>query len=208
MSLSGCWCAIEQTMNDAASPFPALSLSVVIQALRACVGRWGGRGLIGAALGLLLYRRLGEICRRMEGIEARFRTGRLWRLGARAERSGGTVVERAVRDRGERVWPLGFGWLVKAAAHEAAVFGVRLRIVLEQPEMVALLIAAPQAVRVLRPLCRMLAVEISLLRPGVEVVPPVVKVRVRKPRVPVDWGRIPLSRGVISWARREGGAKG
>ena len=38
--------------------------------------------------------------------------------------------------------------------------------------------------------------------PG-EVVP-VVKVRVRRPRAVVDWGRIPLPRGVLSAARRQG----
>ncbi len=74
--------------------------------------------------------------------------------------------------------------------------------------MVALLIAAPQAVRILRPLCRMLAIETSVLRPGVVVVERPVRVkRVRTPRPPVDLGRVPLPRGVISWARREGFAK-
>jgi hypothetical protein len=37
-----------------------------------------------------------------------------------------------------------------------------------------------------------------------EVVVPVVKVRVRTKRPPVDWGRIPLPRGVLSAARRQG----
>ncbi len=69
--------------------------------------------------------------------------------------------------------------------------------------MVALLTAAPQAVRVLRPLCRMLAIETQVLRPGVEVVRRVAVKRVRKPDVPVDWGRIPLPRGVLSAVRRE-----
>ena len=76
--------------------------------------------------------------------------------------------------------------------------------------MVELLVAAPQAARILRPLCRMLAVEEALLRPGVVVVEPVVVVvrkRVRRARIPIDWGRIPLPRGVLSWARREGFGK-
>jgi hypothetical protein len=79
--------------------------------------------------------------------------------------------------------------------------------------MVALLVAAPQAARILRPLCRMLAVETSLLRPGVDgaVVPDevveVVRVRVRKPRVAIDFGRIPLPRGVLAAARRQGFGK-
>jgi len=55
--------------------------------------------------------------------------------------------------------------------------------------------------------CRMLAIETSLLRPGVVEPEPVVRVRkprVRKPRVPIGWGRIPLPRGVLSAARRQG----
>jgi hypothetical protein len=100
---------------------------------------------------------------------------------------------------------------VKAASWQAAGFGLQVRAVLEQPEMVALLTASPQAARILRPLCRALAIETSLLRPGVAVVveekPARVK-RVRKPRPAVDMGRVPLPRGVISWARRERFAKG
>jgi hypothetical protein len=82
--------------------------------------------------------------------------------------------------------------------------------------MVALLVACPQAGRVLLPVCRMLAVETSLLRPGVAgavasvavvVAEEEVRKRVRKPRAPVDWGRIPLPRGVLSAARRQGYGK-
>jgi hypothetical protein len=89
-------------------------------------------------------------------------------------------------------------------------------VILEQPEMVELLVAAPQAARILRPLCRMLAVETALLRPrpagavaeieSVAVIP-VAKPRVRVARAPVDWGRIPLPRGVLSAARRQGFGK-
>jgi hypothetical protein len=47
-----------------------------------------------------------------------------------------------------------------------------------------------------------------LLRPGVVVVAPVAAVveetpkRVRKPRPKVDWGRIPIPRGVMAAVRR------
>ena len=79
--------------------------------------------------------------------------------------------------------------------------------------MVALLLVSPQARRILRPLCRMLAVETSVLRPlppGVvaEVVADKIAVartkRVRPPRPVADWGRIPLPRGVLTAARRQG----
>jgi hypothetical protein len=79
--------------------------------------------------------------------------------------------------------------------------------------MVALLIAAPQAALILRPMCRMLGIPMSVLRPRapgapVEVVAKkVVRKRVRKKRVPLYTGRIPLPRGVLSAARRQGYGK-
>jgi len=80
--------------------------------------------------------------------------------------------------------------------------------------MVALLRAAPQAVRVLTPLCRMLAVETSLLRPRAEAgaaaaeIAPVKAKRVRAKRPPVDFGRIPIPRGVMAAVRRRGFSDG
>ena len=179
--------------------------------MRGAVGGWGGRGFLSGVLALLLFRRLGEICGRMERLAARFEAGRLW---CRVPRAG--VVPRGVSGggvRAARIWPARFGWLVRAAAHHAAVYNGQLRVILERPEMVELLVAAPQAARILRPLCRMLAVEVTLLRPGaVEdaepvAIMPVVKKRVRARRPPVDWGRIPLPRGVLSAARRQGFGK-
>ncbi len=176
-----------------------------MRGLRGSVAVWSGRGLLTAALILLLYRRLGEVSRRMEGLVARFQKGRLWRLESRPAAGAGVAGDVVRRVRGERIWPRAFGWLVRAAGWEAAGFGSQLRAILEQPEMVALLVAAPQAARVLRPLCRMLAVETSLLRPGVVVVAvaeAVVPKRVRKVRPVVDLGRVPIPRGVMSAVRQ------
>jgi hypothetical protein len=206
-------------VNTSASPSPYLDLSVVIRCLRGAVGGWGGRGLLGQALVMLLYHRLGGICGKMERLAARFQAGRLWRVSARAvavERVGADGRKRAVA---LSVWPRRFGWLVRLASYQAAGYGCQLRAVLGQPEMVELLLAAPQAARILRPLCRMLAVETALLRPrpegaavdaggAVAEIAPVVKARVRRPREVVDFGRIPLPRGVLAAARRQGFGKG
>ena len=77
-------------------------------------------------------------------------------------------------------------------------------------EMVALLMASPAAGRVLQPICRMLGIETSVLRPEVVVPVRVVVERVRKVRMKVavakPW-RIPLPRGVLSAARRAGYGK-
>jgi len=184
--------------------------------MRVAVGGWGGRGFLSGVLALLLFRRLGEICSKMERLAQRFQTGRLWFRVAGAGAGVRRAADGGVRAGLARIWPSRFGWLLKAAAHHAAVYHGQLRVILETPEMVELLIAAPQAARILRPLCRMLAVETALLRPrpagaAVEILA-VEAVRVAKPRVrvapaPVDWGRIPLPRGVLSAARRQGFGK-
>jgi hypothetical protein len=85
------------------------------------------------------------------------------------------------------------------ATWQAAGFGLQLRAVLEHPEMVAFLAAAPQARRVLRPVCRMLAIEPTVLG---EVVAVRVK-RVRAVPVPVDTGRVPVPPGAMAWVRRD-----
>ncbi len=172
--------------------------------------------MLSVALVVLLHGRLGVIRAKMERLIARYQAGKLWRRGPRKV----VVVEGAVAEAAEArprakpvaVLPRQFGWLVRLAAWRAAVYGSQLRTVLHTPEMVELLRASPQAVRILRPLCRMLAVDPRYLQPGVVVgfVPPVAKVvkkRVRKPRPPVQIGRIPLPRGVLSWARRQGFGK-
>jgi hypothetical protein len=76
----------------------------------------------------------------------------------------------------ERLLPQKFGWLIRFVPYEAACFGSQLQHLLCQPEMVALLEAAPQAGRILRPLCWMLAIPL----PANLRLPP----RPRKPKPP------------------------
>jgi len=179
---------------------PSLSLSAVLHALRGAVGGWAKRGVLGHLLMMLLYRRLGEISGKMERLAARFQAGRLWRREA-----GARTGARGSAQKGARIWPGRFGWLVRAASYQAAAYGTQLREILQQPEMVKLLKATPQAARILRPVCRMLAIEDSLLRPGEKVAEPKETApRVKRPRVrkPLDFGRIPLPRGVLTAMRR------
>jgi hypothetical protein len=78
--------------------------------------------------------------------------------------------------------------------------------------MVALLEASQQTRRILLPICRMLAVEASLLRPRAAAADPAVpgavgrvrgltRVQVREV---VEPERIPLPRGVLAAARQQG----
>ena len=181
----------------------------MLRNLRGAIGGFCGRGVVGHALGLLLWARLSVVMLRMERTVARFVAGRLRVAGARVlgVRAGG---KRKAASAVARSWPGGFCWLVKMAGWQAAGYGSQLRAVLQTPEMVALLTASPEVGRVLRPVCRMLGIETSVLRPGVVVVPlvRVAMARVRKPRVtlPPPW-RIPLPKGVLAAARRQGFGK-
>ena len=151
-------------MNPVVSPSPIERFAIVIGALRQAVAAWGGRGVLQRVVVFLLYRRLAEICGRFERLAVRFASGRVLR---REVGAGRVAVVR--RGSCERVLPVRFGWLVRVAGFEAAGFGSQLRAVLAEPEMVALLASVPQAARLLRPLCRMLAVEVSVLRPAMTV---------------------------------------
>jgi hypothetical protein len=192
-------------MNTSASPF--VNLSAVILGLRVAVASWGGRRLLDEALVHLVHRRLGEILRRIEGMVARFQTGRLRPAGMRGAGQPGLAK---VREAGVQLWPGRFAWLVREAGWEAAGFGCQLRAVLETPEMVEFLAACPQATRVLQPVCRMLAIEMAVLRPGVARPPmeadaPVPAARARKQ--PPDLGRVPIPPGAMAWVRRDRSAK-
>ena len=74
--------------------------------------------------------------------------------------------------------PGGKMWLVKVLGWEAGGHASQLGALLAEPEMRAVLEAVPAVGRILRPLCRMLGIEV----PGAIAAVPVV--RVRKPRAP------------------------
>ncbi len=198
-------------MNPVASPF--VSLPAVILGLRVAVAAWGGRRLVEEALVHLVHRRLGEIIRRIERMLARFQAGRVRPPGLRrGDEPGLREILRPRQETGARLCPGRFAWLVEEVGWEAAGFGCQLRAVLETPEIVAFLMACPQGIRVLTPVCRMLAIETTVLRPGVEPRANViagVRVRVRKQvsREKPDLGRVPIPRGVMGWVRRERAAK-
>jgi len=180
--------------------------------MRGQLGNWGAMGFLTQVLVMLAHRRVGVICQKIERLVARFQAGKLWRMPVRvlAPRPDAAGMLRA---RPGLTLPHRFGWLVLAAGWRAAGYGAQLQAALLAPEMVELLRAAPQAARILRPLCRMLMVDLRVLEPGVVLgfVAPAaakpVKKRVRRARESVQIGRIPWPRGVISWARREGFGK-
>ena len=66
-----------------------------------------------------------------------------------------------VRDAAEVRLPQRFGWLVWALGWEAAAYAGHLEQLLAQPEIMEVLAACPGASRVLRPVARMLAIQVA-----------------------------------------------
>ncbi len=182
------------------SPSPFEALSLVLGGLRTGVAGWHRR--LDRAVLMLCWGTISRLIGRFERLSARFVAGGVM---TRAVVAGVSRAAPVGLVRVARVWPGRFGWLVRAVGWQAAGFGLQVAHQLARPEMVALLVASAQARRLLRPVCRMLAVDMRLLRPAgvVEVVRPA---RVRAevaPVVVVEASRIPLPRGVLAWARAE-----
>ena len=156
-------------------------------------------GGVPEALIVLIWRRVRRVEGRLQGLLARFRAGRPMVLRART-----APLASGIRRTGSSRLPRRFGWLLELVPTHAAGYASQLRAVLEEAEVQALLAASPQARRVLAPVCRMLAIEASVLGP-VAVRPArglVTRVRARDA---VPERRVALPRGVVSWAPRAAG---
>jgi len=146
-------------VSGAASQSIPLSdrLSQIVEGLcRAAAARMGVKGAEREAAGrlmVLLWSRLHRITSRFEALAARCR----FRRFACRTLSAATPCADPQRPRRQQHLPHGFTWLVRLVP-EAASYGAQLRHLLAAPEMEALLAASATARRLLRPLCRMLAV--------------------------------------------------
>ena len=173
------------------------NLRLILRGILAVLGSWR----LQPAQGIVLYGRINLVFARIERMLLRFRAGRLRRVArqlAAGRRPGGGKAGRGP------ALPRRFGWLLVAGKHEAACYGSQLRTVMDMPEMAAMLAESAQARRVMRPLCRALAVELPWT-----ITPPRMA-RPRKPRRPrptEEPVKIPLPRGVLTWARRQGYGK-
>lgn len=131
------------------------------------------------AMGMAALARIRRVQVLVLALLERVRVGGVRVSGPRAA----SVGPRAVGVRAASVLPRKFAWMCVMVPYEAAGYGSQLRAVLAEPEMAGLLAACPQAVRLLKPLCRALGVERADWEPGV-VRPAGPGVRVR--RVLVD----------------------
>ncbi len=187
---------MDQTPAQSTPDAISANLRMVLRGMMAVMGAWR----LQPALAVMLYGRIGNTLQRLERMLVRFRAGRLWRRVTMRDVVPGQKICRKPAAR----LPRRFGWLVRLAGSEAACFGSQLQTVMNTPEMVALLAASPQAKRILRPLCRALALHAF---EEVCAEPRVRKPRIRKPRVKPEPFRIPLPRGVLTAARRQGFGK-
>ena len=154
-------------MNFERAPTSALRFADIAQALCRALGHAMGIGLVQVVMGLVIYRRIQRVRELLVALEARFLAGLVGSgQPARVAVVGGEAPARDVgvprAMQASRVWlPRRFGWLCGLVPGEAASYAGQLRVVLAEPEMVALLAACPRAVRIVRPLCWMLGIERS-----------------------------------------------
>lgn len=170
----------------------------IAEALCAAIGKAVGAGFIAAALALMVVRRIQRVRRMLLVLEARYLAGRVLRrqvtpVTVPVEAGLAEAAEAAppARQVPVRRMPLRFGWLCPLVPGEAACFAGQMRVVLAEPGMQDLLAACPQAVRLLRPLCRMLGIERAAYVPpcawadeeGCAELRPRRRLRVRRPRM-------------------------
>ena len=155
--------------------------ALIIEALCQAAAARSARGWVAVAIANLIWMRLRRTGARFAKLAARVQSGELpaaARVSAsdasdqptesRAERQAKRRKSDDPADRPAERLPRGLAWLLRLVP-EAAVYGSQLNHLLSDPEMVALLEAAPQMGRLLRPLCQMLGIRLSehplLLRP-------------------------------------------
>ena len=117
------------------------------------------RGAVIGVIHILIWKRLSRTGQRFARLVARVRSGELpsaTSAGSRATRQAKRRKSDDPADRPVERLPRGLAWLFRLVP-EAGAYGTQLNHLLSDPEMVALLQAAPQMGRLLRPLCQMLA---------------------------------------------------
>ncbi len=143
-----------------AAPAYADRLRRIVDGLARVVGDHANanRGnLATIALVLLLQARLFRFAREFAAFAARAAAGRALPVRARASRRGPVA---AGPDAPAAKLPRDDGWVVRMGGWKAAHYHALLGQMLAEPEMQALLEAVPRARRILRPLLRMLAIDV------------------------------------------------
>ncbi len=147
-------------------------LAIIVQWLRAALAAHAGRDRRAVAVVWLAWPYLSRLATRFVALAERVRTGKVCVVAPARLRA----APDAPRPRSPSL-PSGFAWMIRLT-QSTAVFGSQLRHLLTDPAFAALLAQAPQAGRLLRPLCRMLGIEPGPDLPPALFAPP----RLRPPR--------------------------
>jgi hypothetical protein len=142
---------------------PSERLALILERLCGALGAHAAKDRSSAPLLVLAWAWLHRLSARFAKLAA-IRAGRLAAVPAPRRRADPTPAHpgpwpatAGVPSLPRRL-PSGFGWLVRLVPG-SAVYGALVQHWLEEPEIAALLKEAPQAGRLLRPLCRMLAIK-------------------------------------------------
>ena len=128
---------------------------MIVQGLRDAIAAHAARNRTAVAVAWLVWPYLHRLAVRLTALAARARAGRVM-VVTRA--TGRVRVVPLVQRLRPPCLPQGFGWLARLAP---SILPLRSQVchLLRDPELAALLAAAPQAARLLRPLCRMLGIK-------------------------------------------------
>ena len=173
--------------------------------LCAMLGRRSGTGDPLQPLMFLLSRRVSMVRRRFDRLLALFQAGALPPPRQRPVPKPPPGDAPARPARKESLYPRGVGWLSRIfpphpeIVYHGRAYGHMLRLLLADPEAEALLRAAPQLVRYLRPLARMLGItDIPALLPPPRVPRPPRPRRAKPPPLDPSVPR-PLTDGQVRW---------
>jgi hypothetical protein len=153
-------------------PLPTLTrLTEVIEAFLAAIWNyrmprhgtaWGTIPAIEYSIIARVMGRMRRAERALKSLMARFVAGKL-----RPSKPRGTLAKpRTQTPPKQKPLPSGFAWLCPLMPAEAAIRGNHLMLVLAEPEMQELLAASPRARAILKPICRMLAIDPKILTPA------------------------------------------
>ena len=131
----------------------ATRFRVIMDGLRAAIGMHVARDRTREAVFALLWHRIGRMTRRFEALFTRWQAGKLPK--PRPSRAGQPRTPRAPSPR----LPRGRTWVVAQIGYHAAGRASQLQHLLADPDMAEFLHAAPQAGRLLRPLCHILGID-------------------------------------------------
>lgn len=126
----------------------AETFALILAGLRDVAAAYAGRHRNAAPIVLLLWPYLHRVAARFARLVARWKAGKLAPPKPRAH------IAAVYRPRKPGL-PRGFAWVLRLVP-DAAPVRTQIEAWLAHPDMAALLAAAPQAGRILRPLCRML----------------------------------------------------